>query len=103
MPAKSKESNIIQKSMGHVIRTLRFKLNLTQSQLAEKAGLDRTYIGDIEIGGRNIALRTFFRLSTALEVSPDKLMKLLTKQLESDYEEFNWKDYLEKDKWVERG
>jgi transcriptional regulator with XRE-family HTH domain len=103
MPTKSKESNIIQKSMGHVIRTLRFKLNLTQSQLAEKAGLDRTYIGDIEIGGRNIALRTFFRLAAALEVSPDKFMKLLTKQLEADNKEFDWDNYLEKDKWVERG
>ncbi|MCK5243080.1 helix-turn-helix transcriptional regulator [bacterium] len=103
MPAKSKERNIIQKSLGYVVKSLRNKLHLTQEQLAEKANVHRTFIADLEAGGRNIAIRNFLRLSTALEIQPDKMMRLLIKQLNDDNKDFDLKEYLEKSKWVERG
>jgi len=103
MPSKSKEKNIIQTGFGQVVRQLRYKLNMTQDQLAERSGVNRTYIGDLELGGRNLSLRNILRLAVALEVTPDKLFRLLIKQLKSSHKGFDLKKYLEKDKWVERG
>ncbi len=103
MPSKSKEKNIIQVTLGHIIRDLRYKLHLTQEQLAERASVNRSYIADLELGGRNMAFRNILRLSVALEITPDKLFKLLLKRLETDQKGFDLKKFMEKDKWVERG
>lgn len=43
--------------------------------LALKAGLDRTYIGGIERGERNVALKNIEKLARALGVSLDELFK----------------------------
>lgn len=43
--------------------------------LANKAGLDRTYIGGVERGERNIALKNIEKMAKALGVSLDELFK----------------------------
>ncbi|MCD4814535.1 helix-turn-helix domain-containing protein [bacterium] len=103
MPLKSKEKNIIQTSFGKTIQTLRRKQNLTQEQLAERSGVNRSFIADLETGGRNLALKNILKLSIGLEFTPDKLMKKFTKQLELDNKGFDLKTFLDKEKWVERG
>lgn len=40
--------------VGNNIKKYRKKLGISQEELAEKAGLHRTYIGSIERGERNI-------------------------------------------------
>ena len=42
--------------VGKRIRALRIIIGLSQEKLAFKAGLDRTYIGSVERGERNIAV-----------------------------------------------
>ncbi|MDR2500808.1 MAG: helix-turn-helix transcriptional regulator [Treponema sp.] len=42
--------------VGNNIKKYRKILNISQEELAEKAGLHRTYIGGIERGERNITL-----------------------------------------------
>lgn len=46
--------------IGYQIRSAREKLNLTQSQLAERIDKKRTYISKVENDGENITLRTLF-------------------------------------------
>jgi transcriptional regulator with XRE-family HTH domain len=43
--------------------------------LALKAGLDRTYIGGVERGERNVGLKNIERIAKAIGVSPDELLK----------------------------
>lgn len=44
--------------------------------LAFKTGLDRTYIGGIERGERNVALKNIEKIAKALGVNMDDLFKL---------------------------
>ena len=43
--------------------------------LANKAGLDRTYIGGVERGERNIGLKNIEKIAKALGVNTDELFK----------------------------
>jgi len=60
---------------GQRVRNERLKQGLSQEQLAEKAGLHRTYIGMIERAEKNITLINIEKLAKALEMSPDALLK----------------------------
>lgn len=53
---------------GRRLRILRETRGLTQERLAELSRLDRTYIGDAELGKRNPTLRSIEKLADALEV-----------------------------------
>lgn len=56
------------KELGRRIRRLRKEVGLTQEQLAEDAGLDRSYIGGIERGERNITFSVLCQIAKALNV-----------------------------------
>ena len=57
-----------------MIANRRHKLGISQEELAGRANLNRTYIGDIERGARNIALLNIKRLAVALGTKPSKLL-----------------------------
>jgi transcriptional regulator with XRE-family HTH domain len=65
----------IQKKLGQRIRERRLELKMTQAKLADTTGLDRTYISGLESGRRNPALKNLGKLSKALKISIDQLMK----------------------------
>lgn len=50
------------------LRAIRLSQNLTQVQLAEKAGLSNTIVGDIEQGRRRPGLQTLEKIANALNV-----------------------------------
>lgn len=56
-------------AFGQRIRTLRHAMGWSQEDLAERTGLDRTYISSVERGQRNISLNNIAALATALEVN----------------------------------
>jgi two-component system, response regulator len=58
----------IMNDFGATVKARRTRLRLTQEELAERAGLHRTYITDVERGRRNISLHSIERLARALEV-----------------------------------
>lgn len=68
--------NEILHAFGKRLQKLRLDLNLSQERLAEIAGFDRTYISLLERGIRNPSLVNVFRLAKALNITPDKLLKL---------------------------
>ncbi|HOC55380.1 MAG TPA: helix-turn-helix transcriptional regulator [Verrucomicrobiota bacterium] len=53
-------------ALGHSVRKRREAKRLTQEVLAEKTGLDRTYISDIERGTRNVSILNVVRVARAL-------------------------------------
>jgi ribosome-binding protein aMBF1 (putative translation factor) len=48
--------------LGTMLKEARKKANLTQQQLAEKTGTQKSYISRIETGKSDIQLSTFYRL-----------------------------------------
>lgn len=71
-----KDSDILKK-FGKRIRELRLQKSITsQIAFANKAGLDRTYIGGVERGERNIALKNIEKIAKTLNVSLEELFKL---------------------------
>ena len=62
-------------ALGRTIRKKRSALELSQQLLAAKAGLDRSYISDIERGTRNASLLTVARIAKALNTTTSVLLE----------------------------
>jgi CheY-like chemotaxis protein/DNA-binding XRE family transcriptional regulator len=62
-----------QAGLGVAVRQCRQRLGLTQEELAWRADMHRSYIADIERGGRNITLRSITSLARALAVTVGSL------------------------------
>jgi transcriptional regulator with XRE-family HTH domain len=62
-------------SVGKRVAKLRRERDLTQEQLAEKAGVSRNHIADIELGTRNTGVWSFFLLARALGVTVSELFR----------------------------
>lgn len=62
----------IYRKFGEKIEKLRRQKDITQEELAEKAGLHRAYFWDIE-NGRNISIKTAYKIARALNVSLSEL------------------------------
>lgn len=54
-------------TLGIRIRERRKTLGLTQEELASKADIDRSYIGGVERGERNVTFTTLCTICIALE------------------------------------
>jgi len=62
-------SSDIQSRFGTAIRARRKHLGYSQEDLAERAGLHRTYVADVERGARNLSLASIEKLARALGAS----------------------------------
>jgi len=68
----------ILRLFGERLRELRVERNFSQEHLAELAGLDRNYIGQIERAERNVALVNIIRIAKALGIEPRELFTPFT-------------------------
>lgn len=56
------------------VRSLRKAVGLSQEELADKAGVDRTYVSQVERQLRNVTILVLAQLATALRTTPDRLL-----------------------------
>lgn len=70
--------------VGPAFRTLRERAEISQEELAFRAGLDRTYVSGIERGRRNPSLKSMQRVATELAVSLDQVFILARKLAEKE-------------------
>lgn len=77
MSEKIKDKFMIEalNKLGKQIKTRRENLGLTQEKLAEKCGLDRTYISLLERGKRNPSYTNLLKVASGLEISISELTK----------------------------
>jgi transcriptional regulator with XRE-family HTH domain len=65
----------IRLRFGRALRQRRHKLGVSQEEFADMCGLDRTYIGGVERGERNVALVNIERIAKALGVAVQELFR----------------------------
>jgi transcriptional regulator with XRE-family HTH domain len=66
---------------GILIKDLRKKKSISQEKLAEKTGLDRTFISLIETGKRIPTLTSICKLAKALDIKASELLKLYEEKI----------------------
>jgi len=64
----------ILEKFGERVREERLKQNLSQEELASRAGVHRTYIGMIERAEKNITLENIEKIAKALGMKPAELI-----------------------------
>ena len=62
-------------NIGIVVRDLRKSKDMKQIELAEEAGLSRTYITEVENGTRNAHIKNLVLISTTLGMTLSELFK----------------------------
>lgn len=60
---------------GSRVRAERERLGVSQEELADRAGMHRTYLGGVERGERNVGLLNMIRIANALGVAPSSLLR----------------------------
>ena len=65
----------IRERFGFAVKSRREDLGLTQEDLAGKAGIHRTYLSDVERGGRNVSLINIERLAEGLALGLPELFQ----------------------------
>ncbi len=73
--ARKRPTPDIRERFGDAVRARREELSLTQEELASKAKIHRTYLSDVERGGRNLSLINIERLAEALSLALSELFK----------------------------
>ena len=61
------------KLLGERVAKLRRSRGLTQEQLAERMGMSRNHVADIELGTRNTGVWSFLLVARALEMDAAEL------------------------------
>lgn len=67
------KKNDYQVRFGLAVRKQRNNQNLTQEELASLCDLDRTYIGSVERGERNVSLVNIHKIASALNIEVKEL------------------------------
>lgn len=62
------------KALAAEVKSRRLALSFSQEELAHRSGLNRTFIGKIEVAASQPSLTVFFSLADALEADPVELI-----------------------------
>ena len=84
-PPRSQTSQLTAEciALGRRIKQLRAERSITQEELADRAGLFRTYMSRIERGSANPSLTMLHAIASAFEVPVAGLFELASKDIPS--------------------
>lgn len=69
-------SKTVRNKFGKRVRELRKQKGWSQEQLADEAGLHRTYVGSIERGEQNVSLDNIEKLAKTFKIPIGQLFKV---------------------------
>jgi transcriptional regulator with XRE-family HTH domain len=71
-------------AFGRALRKIRKERKLTQDELSLYSNVDRSYISELENGGKAPSLLTIISLARALQVKPSVLIENFEMELEEE-------------------
>lgn len=71
----------LQVAFGRAIRRRRKTRKISQEKLAELSYINRTYMGDVERGERNLALKNMSKIARALGMRLSQLVRLMEEEI----------------------
>ena len=75
IPDVHREKLDVSSRFGRRLRVLRLERNLTQSEMARKFGIDRSFISDVERGRKSISLPLLEVIALGLQISLSALFE----------------------------
>lgn len=75
MMNKQVNPELFMTALSLAIQRRRQQLRLSQDEVAQRSGLHRTYISELERRSRNFSVRSYLKLVEALEMKPSELMR----------------------------
>jgi len=70
-----------KQKFGLVIKELRIQKGVSQERLALDANIDRTYIGHIEKGVRNVSIEIIKKLATYFQMPISELFRIIEEKM----------------------
>ncbi|MCG8066712.1 MAG: helix-turn-helix domain-containing protein [Candidatus Thiodiazotropha taylori] len=67
----------LYEKIGAIIKNRRRSLKLTQSYVADRVGITRTSVTNIEKGAQKTPLYTLYKLAVILDMSPNEMLPAL--------------------------
>ena len=86
IPPPPEERQPILLAFGAAVRQCRRDKGFSQEAFADECGIDRSYMGGVERGERNIALVNVEKIITALGIQPSEVFKTMDKPVEGNDE-----------------
>lgn len=72
--ADKSESELTLMKLGDAIRARRHELKMSQEALADAAGINRTHMGEVERGKRNVSFLAIAKIAKAMKVAPSEII-----------------------------
>jgi transcriptional regulator with XRE-family HTH domain len=69
-----KLAEMLVSALAKTLEARRQSLQMSQEELARRAGLSRTYLSDIERGLRNISVLTLHKLAAAMQTQASSML-----------------------------
>lgn len=73
--SKKTDKDDLLVQLGAEVRAKRTAIGLSQEALADASGIERSHMGKIERGERNVTFLNITRIAGALETKPSELLK----------------------------
>ena len=83
-PSTQQKTKEVYHRFGQSVRTIRRAYDMSQAELAKRAGMNKTYIVRIESGDNNVTLKTAQRVACALDVELTTLLHGVVMTVELD-------------------
>lgn len=85
MQAENKEKRLeILKAVGKTVKELRLKTGKSISLISNELNVSKSIWSDVEMGKSDLQFTTFWRISEALNLEPEKLLALIRQNIEKD-------------------
>ena len=72
----------VNNAIGKAISKLRLDLGLSQEELADRAGIHRTYVSQLERGIKSPTLVVLMKVAKALGTRPSRLLRSVEDELD---------------------